>query len=310
MIRNALMRFSYNQLWNIGFTRDSIESFFKKKYLGKIQWLKHKYKDRFFADPFVLSITDNTIEILAEEYLFSQEKGRIVQLSIDKKSFRLLKNIVIIEAPYHLSYPAVYFLENKIYIFPESSVSGALWYYYYDENKSVAIPVNVLIKEPLIDATICFFKGKYWLIGSKIIRAKVHTYLYVADNLFGNYSQVSEILPNEGSGRSAGHIFYDGKNLYRPSQLCKNRYGEGIIINLIEDINYNGLIERPLFSILPKSFRYNLGLHTINFFEGGCVLDGCGYLFPIMGRQLNLLSIIKRRYLGLSRKLLGRYLTN
>lgn len=38
--------------------------------LCSVHWLKHKYRDRMFADPFILKETDDTLEILAEEALF------------------------------------------------------------------------------------------------------------------------------------------------------------------------------------------------------------------------------------------------
>lgn len=42
-------------------------------YVVCIGW-KHKYRDRMFADPFILKETDDTLEILAEEALFLGER--------------------------------------------------------------------------------------------------------------------------------------------------------------------------------------------------------------------------------------------
>lgn len=65
------------------------------------------------------------------------------------------------------------------------------------------------------------------------------------------------------------------------------RYRSGISIQKIEMISENNYKEHTLFQIHPSSFKYNLGIHTINFFENGCVIDGYGYLYPIRGRILN-----------------------
>ena len=46
---------------------------------------------------------------------------------------------------------------------------------------------------------------------------------------------------------------------------------------------------------LLNSFKYNLGLHTLNFQDDLCVLDGYGYLYPITGRVLNLLQKVKHK---------------
>lgn len=42
--------------------------------------------------------------------------------------------------------------------------------------------------------------------------------------------------------------------------------------------------ETMFMSITPCSWRYNLGMHTLNFGKSVCVVDGYGYLHPILGR--------------------------
>jgi len=73
------------------------------------------------------------------------------------------------------------------------------------------------------------------------------------------------------------------------------RYGSGISIQKIEMISENNYKEHTLFQIHPSSFEYNLGIHTINFFENGCVIDGCGYLYPLCGRILKYFIKIKNK---------------
>jgi len=75
------------------------------------------------------------------------------------------------------------------------------------------------------------------------------------------------------------------------------RYGSGISIQKIEMISEDNYKEHTLFQIHPSSFKYNLGIHTINFFENGCVIDGYGYLYPIIGRILKIIRrILKFRW--------------
>ena len=53
--------------YNIGFVKKSISEIisdgFKK---NEIVWLKHNYKDRFFADPFMIKIDDKYYYLLVE----------------------------------------------------------------------------------------------------------------------------------------------------------------------------------------------------------------------------------------------------
>lgn len=55
----------------------------------KVQWIKFpNYKNNWVADPFLFSISDNTIEILVEEMREEEGKGRLSKLCIDKKTER------------------------------------------------------------------------------------------------------------------------------------------------------------------------------------------------------------------------------
>ena len=63
---------------------------------SKIQWIKFpNYKKNWVADPFLFSISDNTIEILVEEMREDEGKGRLSKLCIDKKTGKLLDKKVI-----------------------------------------------------------------------------------------------------------------------------------------------------------------------------------------------------------------------
>mgnify|MGYP000211195583 CR=1 FL=1 len=69
-----------------------------------VHWLKHKYRDRMFADPFILKETDDTLEILAEEALFLGGAATLVKLTVCTKTFQLVrrKKILSIKAICHI----------------------------------------------------------------------------------------------------------------------------------------------------------------------------------------------------------------
>lgn len=72
--------------------------------LCSVHWLKHKYRDRMFADPFILKETDDTLEILAEEALFLGGAATLVKLTVCTKTFQLVrrKKILSIKAICHI----------------------------------------------------------------------------------------------------------------------------------------------------------------------------------------------------------------
>lgn len=291
-------KFLYNQNWNIGFSIDTVESFLTNKKLSKVQWMKHSYRDRFFADPFVLKVKQDKIILLVEELIFTEVKGRIVKLTVDIRTKLLLERIVVLELDTHLSYPAIFKNGDEIYIYPENSAAGSLTLYRFNDESNKISQVKTLINEPLADSTIFYHNGKFWLIATKAPQSQENAYLYSSNSFDGEYSIVCKtpVAIHNCCARPAGNVFKYGNFIYRPAQICVNRYGEGISIQKVNFINSNTYSETTEFTINPKSFKYNLGLHTINFYDKGCVIDGCGYLFPFTGRALNLLRRIKSKF--------------
>ena len=56
-------------VWNIGFVENTLDGVINGEPL-KIKWLNHECKDRWFADPFILDVTDDKIYVLVEEYYY------------------------------------------------------------------------------------------------------------------------------------------------------------------------------------------------------------------------------------------------
>ena len=70
-----------------------------------IRWMKHGYKDRWFADPFIVDETADTFIILAEEYMRDDRKARLAKLVVSKDDCKLLNNETVLNLDTHLSFP-------------------------------------------------------------------------------------------------------------------------------------------------------------------------------------------------------------
>ena len=111
-IKNFFKSFS-DECWNIGFIQNSFDSILRGDNL-QIKWIKHNYKDGWFADPFVLDVNDTEIHLLVEEFYKPIQRGRISRLIIDKETNDLKKLDVVLELPSHLSFPAIKRVDNKV----------------------------------------------------------------------------------------------------------------------------------------------------------------------------------------------------
>lgn len=272
---NIYKKFLLNT-YNVGIVRKPIDDVMKNG-LGKgdIVWLKHKYKDRFFADPFMIKEDDNFYYILAEEFIFWEGKGKISLLTVSKKDFALIEKKVVIEEDTHLSFP---FCEvNGTTIIPESVQSGKTTEYYFDQEKMSVYDKKVIINEGLIDAAFYEDKeGKKWVLTSKSDKPLENMYLYQMNN--GKY-----VPSNEGniisSGievtRSAGRLFKYKGDIYRPVQDCKERYGKYTRIMKVNLLNSNSY-KADCVAIMDGSDNppYNETLHTFNVYDNCIIVDG------------------------------------
>lgn len=288
-------RLLYSQNWNIGFCEQTPEDLIREKELKPIRWLKHPYLDRWFADPFILRVTDDEIFVFVEECPMENPKGVICELVIDKKTMRLKNRYVMLEKDTHLSYPAIIRYGGKIYVYPENGASGKLNIYEYDEfNHRLVNPVCIL-DEAVADATIVQRDNVYYLTATRFPDTQKKLYLYKADSFLGPYKQVLEkpVIEELSHSRNGGNYFTAYGCDYRPSQDCSIRYGGALSIMHVNSLcNYQ---ESVAFGIKPIIGRYELGIHTLNFEQGLAVIDGYGYLHPTITRSWIALSSIKNK---------------
>ena len=91
--------------WRIGFLQNTLEEVIAGAE-PEIKWMRAKHQDGWFADPFVLKVTDTAISLLAEEFRYKTGKGRIVRLDIDRETLTLEKVTPLIDGC-HLSFPFI-----------------------------------------------------------------------------------------------------------------------------------------------------------------------------------------------------------
>jgi hypothetical protein len=265
-----------------------------------IRWLKHSYKDRWFADPFVLDATEKDYIVLVEEFILKEKKGRIAKLIIDKKKLEIVRIENILEQATHLSFPNVIMHENSVYILPENTGSGKTVIYSFNKESNTIKPFSVLFNNPLADPAIIPVSNQYCLLATSFpcYNGKVLS-VYDSDNLCGPYVFRYAVRFVDSIARNAGAVFQiDGKWI-RPAQICNKAYGEGIVLQEIvfksgfENNNNLAGNERCSFNELrrlyPMDKRYNLGIHTFNFHKNIVVVDGKYHINPFIRQIMNFL---------------------
>ena len=262
--------------YNIGIIKKPIGEILEKGIeLGDIKWLIHNYKDRFFADPFMIKEDRDFYYILVEEYLFWEEKGKISVLKVDKHDFSLTKKKVLIEENTHLSFP---FCElNGNTIIPESIASGETKEYILDLNSMEILQSRTILNEGLIDAAFYEDKiGEKWIFASKKKNPKEDMYMYhLVNNEYLPVNGGHVVEKNIAQTRSAGRLFTHNGVLYRPVQDSAKRYGYQTRIMRVDELNCDSYKAECVQIINgEKNPPFNETLHTFNVYDDCVIVDG------------------------------------
>jgi hypothetical protein len=221
---------------------------------------------RFYADPFVWSEAGRTV-LFVEEYPFSTGKGVISAIELENGRPVGVPRVVI-ETPYHLSYPFVFAHEGSIFMVPETSECKRVELWRCTRFPDAWSLHAVLIENAdLSDATLLQRDGRWFLFaasrepgGSSWDALDVWT----AGALEGPWSRVGAgpAMVDVRSARPAGRLFMADGALVRPAQNCVSGYGSGLTFARIDRLDPDAFTQTVLASVSagPPSG----GIHTYN----------------------------------------------
>lgn len=278
-----------HNLWNIGFIEEGLSDTLTNK-KPKIHWVKKRINGRWFADPFILDVTDSEIIILAEEFCYNVHRGRIARVVIDRKTYEEMSFEIILELQTHLSFPFIIRKNGKIYLMPENSASGCSTVYEYNDANRKLTPLHHIAEEPFADATIFEMERQSYLCTTMLPDTNsksVKIYTLDKDDL-KVVDRVATVEFPIVCGRNAGEVFSVDGQFYRPAQDCTKCYGHGVILQKMS-LKEGKWVFEDVNSFYPNTFKYNQGLHTFNNYKGLIVIDARGFRNPIWGRFLTLL---------------------
>ena len=296
------IRFHYNyrcvvNQWVIGVAKGNLSDIIRaKKFSPDIKWMRLKTAGHQQADPFILDVNSNGLELLIEDFRVDDGYAKIAHVSFDEHLHNTGHHILL-DSGSHLSYPHIFRDDagGSEFVIPEAGKSGKLSCYAYDPLNKKLDFVRDLIKLPLLDANVVRVENKYWIFG--VTRPATGGDFfelrgYYADHLAGPYT------PHPGNPlqagldgvRGAGNFFEVDGTWYRPTQNCEEEYGRSITINRINRLDETVFESEPYMTIeIDKTNGNNRNihtLHTLNGEKGVIVVDGIRKKFaPFVRRK-------------------------
>jgi hypothetical protein len=234
--------------------------------------------DRFWADPFMVE-REGKPYLFIEELLYKTHRGTINCLELDGEG-NIIKNQVVLDRPYHLSYPFIFEHRGEIYMMPETGKNLSVELYRCTRFPDQWVLHKTLLRDVrAVDSTLIDYLGKWWLFVTVAEHGNstwdsLHIY-YADDPLSDNWTPHprNPIISDVSSARMAGRIFRLNGSLMRPSQDSTRRYGYALNLYRITTLTTTDYAETRVDRLEPPQGSDIQAIHTFNFSQNWTVMD-------------------------------------
>ncbi|GHB96735.1 glucosamine inositolphosphorylceramide transferase family protein [Cerasicoccus arenae] len=225
---------------------------------------------RSWADPFPV-MKDGRCWLFIEEVVHHPKKGRlaVMELHADGKTGPLK---VILDRPYHLSYPNLFEYDGEWWMIPESRANRTVDLYRCTRWPDHWVHERALFRgEEIVDATLWEQDGRWWLFGGVPAleggNASSQLNLWTADSPLSREwvpHPGNPIVSDNACARPAGRLFRHEGQLIRPAQDCSVRYGYGVRLMAVEELTMTTYREREFKAYRPNFAPGLIATHTLN----------------------------------------------
>lgn len=225
----------------------------------------------FVADPFMIPV-EGKWHMFFEVMNHDGKRGQIgLAVSPDGLSWKYER--IVLDEPFHLSYPFVFQWEGRYYMLPEAGETKSVRLY-----EAVNFPYRWKLKSlllegyPFLDASVIRYNGTWWLFAS--LPRNNTLLLYFADRLTGPWSrhpQSPVVMGDPAIARPGGRPLVIGGRVCRFGQDALTRYGNKVkafeVIELTaETYREQELSGKPVIGATGSGWNA-LGMHTLDAHE-------------------------------------------
>jgi hypothetical protein len=231
-------------------------------------------KDKFWADPFPVKFGGKYF-VFFEEYLYSEDKAHISVMELTASGPTTPE--LVLKRDYHLSYPFVFFWDNRHWMIPETAGNKTIEIYACESFPGEWKLHSVLFENVAAkDATLFQLDGLWWMfVAVSDTDSADELHLYFSTSPLGPWKphKKNPVKSDVRNSRPAGRLFDWNGDLYRPAQDSSRRYGYAMTINRILRLTQDEFVEQEVSKILPQWRKDLRGTHTLNICEDLTVID-------------------------------------
>lgn len=221
-----------------------------------------------YADPFLIT-KDDELYCFYENIIYDGSGIIRGKKTKDLKNWEELD--IVLQEPFHLSYPYTFKYNGDYYMIPETGNENAVYVY-----KALNFPYNWTRIDTLLQGykfldNSLIEKDDSWYLFTTIRTkdGKDHFACYESDCIFGEYLPCCENIKSDSLYiRNGGNVFeYNGK-YYRPAQYSKDYYGQYLGMLRIDSLSLDTYKESFIKDIQNKENDWcSKGGHHFNMVE-------------------------------------------
>jgi len=226
------------------------------------------------ADPFLWT-SEGRDYLFFEEIRTSASRGRIGCIEVEAEG-RVSAMQIVLDRPYHLSYPCVVPWRGDLFLLPETSEANRVDLYRFKRFPTeVELVASLMEGAALVDTTPVCVEGR-WYFFTTTAGPYMETILFTADRLDGPWTlhPASPVSRSVRSSRSAGSLLWKNGRLLRPTQDCSVCYGHAIDVKEVVQLTPNEYKERTVAWVPPVWCKGLVAAHTWNESAKYQVTDG------------------------------------
>lgn len=255
----------------------------------------------WYADPFLVEDGQKTW-LFAELYDRLRLKGILACCELTANGAGKWR--VILDEPFHLSYPFVFRKNDQWYMIPESLGAKRIILYRATEFPWKWEKAETLAPIGAVDSTLLQTSDGSYLVTSVVENGVGRLAVLKLDDSFSSASLLAVADEENPNTRSAGGIISHNGILIRPTQDCTAGYGAALNFMKILSFGETGLREELMCKVLPGDITINgvtapEGIHTYNCTGTFEVIDHKEYEFGLLSKIGGVIRRIKkhlRRY--------------
>ena len=179
---------------------------------------------------------------------------------------------VVLERPYHLSYPFVFEHRGHWYMIPETRGHRTVELYISrDFPRRWELCRTLLDNVDAVDATLWNDGQRWWMFAGMNESRGAYKWtdlhlFHTDDPVEGEWKPhpLNPVVTDVRRSRPAGRIFRRNGAVYRPAQDGSVRYGYGLRMHEVTELSLDRYEEQEVYALEPNWAPDVCGVHTIN----------------------------------------------